>query len=455
MALSSEKMNTMLLSLPCGYSGSLRSIGSNNSSVISYLGEVHSNPTFESAEHSDDSSSERHEYESIANRTNAGPRRKTNLLYEEMRPSPTLPLRSKHTTESDRSSRGSSTSSADSVPKKGDTPISKTALYTLLLTILAISLAALALVVLIIAGPLKPKCVCTESGSTSPPLTEMGSVSVQNLLRTIQDLEKSVKSLKDMKTEMEDRQNATNSRVTKLENQVGSLQKQVSKQAKLLNNTANKIAFVDGSAEQKLDTKIKNLNNELTSKVNELRQNHSQAKIISNLLKANVVQLNSSVLELKAFSGNVSTRTGNLEQRYAQVSTVIKTLTEVNEAQNSTHEALRLYLTTLKNSIVTVNATLNKEKLGSACEHNLITGTRVSTRGAGVDASVSYNQRSRPGYQVVGIACSTDYAQEFKLNSPQKGLYVCTCRGIAHSAATINPSVIHCKMHVWECPIRR
>ena len=280
----------------------------------------------------------------------------------------------------------------------------------------------------------------------------MGSVSVQNLLRAIQDLEKSVKSLKDMKTEMEDRQNATNSLVTKLENQVGSLQKQVSKQAKLLNKTANKVAFVDGSAEQKLDTKIKNLNNELTSKVNELRQNHSQAKIISNLLTANVLQLNSSVQELKAFSGNVSTRTGNLEQRYAQVSTVIKTLTEVNEAQNSTHEALRLYLTTLKNSIVTVNATLNKEKLGSACEHNFITGTPVSS-GAGVDASVSYNQR--PGYQVVGIACSTDYAQEFKLNSPQKGLYECTCRGIAHSAANINPSVIHCKMHVWECPIRR
>lgn len=438
MALSSEKMNSLLLSLPCGYSGSLRSIGSNNSSVISYLGEVHSNPTFDSAEHSEDSSSERHEYDSIANRTNAGPRRKRNLLYEEMRPSPTLPLRSKHTTESDRSSRGSSTSSADSVPKKGDTPISKTALYTLLLTILAISLAALALVVLIIAGPLKPKCGCTESGSTSPPLTEMGSVSVQNLLRTID--------------EMEDRQNATNSLVTKLENQVGSLQKQVSKQAKLLNKTANKVAFVDGSAEQKLDTKIKNLNNELTSKVNELRQNHSQAKIISNLLTANVLQLNSSVQELKAFSGNVSTRTGNLEQRYAQVSTVIKTLTEVNEAQNSTHEALRLYLTTLKNSIVTVNATLNKEKLGSACEHNFITGTPVSS-GAGVDASVSYNQR--PGYQVVGMACSTDYAQEFKLNSPQKGLYECTCRGIAHSAANINPSVIHCKMHVWECPIRR
>ena len=444
-------MNRLLLSIPCGYSGSLRSIGSNNSSVISYLGEVHSNPTFDSAEHSEDSSSDRHEYESIVNRTNAGPRRKTNLLYEETQPSPTLPLRSKHTAESDRSSRGSSTSSSDSVPKKDASPISKTALYTILLAILAISFAALALVVLIIAGPLRPKCGCTERGTALPPLTEMSSVSVQNLLSTIQDLEKSVKSLKDMKTEMEDRQSATNALVTKLQNQVVSLQKQVSKQGKLLNKTANKVAFVDGSAERKLDIKIKNLKNELTSEVNELRQNHSQAKIISNRLTANVVQLHSSVLELKASSGDMSTRTGNLEQRYAQVSTVIKTLTEVNEAQNTTHEALRLSLTELKNSIVTVNATLNKEKLGSACEHKFITGTPVSS-GAGVDASVSYNQRA--GYQVVGIACSTDYAREFKLNSPSKGFYECTCRGKADSVGSINPSVIHCKMHVWECPIR-
>lgn len=452
MALSSEKMNRLLLSIPCGYSGSLRSIGSNNSSVISYLGEVHSNPTFDSAEHSEDSSSDRHEYESIVNRTNAGPRRKTNLIYEETQPSPTLPLHSKRTAESARSSRGSSTSSSDSVPKKSDaSPISKTALYTILLTILAISFAALALVVLIIAGPLRPKCGCTERGTALPPLTEMSSVSLQNLQRTIQDLEKSVKSLKDMKTEMEDRQSTTNALVTKLENQVVSLQKQVSKQGRLLNKTESKGAFVDGSAERKLDIKIKNLKNELTSKVNELRQNHSQAKIISNRLTSNVVQLHSSVLELKASSGNMSTRTGNLEQRYAQVSTVIKTLTKVNEAQNTTHEALRLSLTKLKNSIVTVNATLNKEKLGSACEHNIITGTPASS-GVGVDASVPYNQRA--GYQVVGIACSTDYAREFKLNSPSKGFYECTCRGKADSVGSIHPSVIHCKMHVWECPIR-
>lgn len=458
MSKSTQRIN-YLPGPPCVLSGSLRSCDSNFSSNSSCRGEVHFNGAYDSTESSPESSCNLHAYESIINAVSTGPRRKANFTYEPALPSPALPPRTRHITESDRYSRSSSSSSAEPLPKKGGAYLSKFMLFI----ILAVSAAALVLVILTIFGTLGPKCGCTDENTDQTPRTGMSGVSVKSLLRRIQDLEKNMIAMKD-KTEA--RESAVNELVTKLKNQVEFLQKQVSKHRNLLNDTASKVAFVDGSAEKKLNTEIRLLNksvnalksndNELMSKVNELRQNQSHAKRFSDRLTANVTQLQSRVQEFKKSNSDMSSRTGSLERGYAQMYTVVKKLQEVNGAQNASHEALRSAFIRMKDSMVIVNKTLYNElgrKIGanfSSCEHKMIKGTPVSP-GTAADASATYMEP--PNKRVVGIACSTDFADEFKLQSTQKGLYECTCRGVAPSAVNSKPATIHCHLHLWECPI--
>ena len=85
-----------------------------------------------------------------------GPRKKTNDVYEPTRP---LPHRVRQNTECSDDSM-SSTMSSDALPVKKDTCLSKLILFL----ILAVSVVALALVVLIILGKMGPtaKCSCTQ-----------------------------------------------------------------------------------------------------------------------------------------------------------------------------------------------------------------------------------------------------------------------------------------------------
>ena len=82
-----------------------------------------------------------------------GPRKKTNDVYESTRP---LPHRVRQNTECSDDSMTLSVFS--DVPVKKDTCLSKLILFL----ILAVSVAALALVVLILFGKMGPKCSCTQ-----------------------------------------------------------------------------------------------------------------------------------------------------------------------------------------------------------------------------------------------------------------------------------------------------
>ena len=84
----------------------------------------------------------------------SGPRKKTNDVYESTRPPP---HRVRQITECSDDSI-SSTMSSDALPVKKDTCLSK----LILSLILVVSVAALALVVLIVLGKIGPKCSCTQ-----------------------------------------------------------------------------------------------------------------------------------------------------------------------------------------------------------------------------------------------------------------------------------------------------
>lgn len=152
---SGQSMN--YLSAPS--SGSLRSCNSNYSLSIS---EVHMNAAYDYADSSGVSSCSSHDYEDLQSvRTDSkiitGPRKKTNDLYETTRP---LPRRERQITECSDDSSASS-ASTDALPVKKDTCLSKLILFL----ILAVSVAALILVLLIISGKMGPKCACTQGMS--------------------------------------------------------------------------------------------------------------------------------------------------------------------------------------------------------------------------------------------------------------------------------------------------
>lgn len=184
--------------------GSLRSYSSICSSVSSRGGEVHINGAYDCSDSGDVVSSSNHDYEDLLSvRIDAkGPRRKANDLYE-----PTGPLkerarqiteclddedlqsirtdikeisthhprrkandlyestgpikhRVRQITECSDISTASSVSS-DSFPWKKDSCLSKLILFL----ILALSVAALVLVVLLINGTVGPKCGCKDSNT--------------------------------------------------------------------------------------------------------------------------------------------------------------------------------------------------------------------------------------------------------------------------------------------------
>lgn len=133
-------------------SGSIRSFDSR-----SPLPEVCFNAAYEYADSDAASSCPSHDYEdlqSVRTAAKTGPRRKDNALYETTLP---IPRRKRQITEcSDISS--AYTIGSDVSPAKKESCLSKLILFL----ILAFSVAALVLVLLIILGKLGPKCTCTQ-----------------------------------------------------------------------------------------------------------------------------------------------------------------------------------------------------------------------------------------------------------------------------------------------------
>lgn len=449
-------------------SGSLRSYNSNSCFPLTN-GEVHLNSAYDYGEGDFGSLKLEHDYEDLKSvRTEAkaisGPRKKTNDLYESTH---SVPYRKRQITECSDDSSTSSISTAESMPPvKRDSCLSKLILFL----ILAFSVAALVLVILIISGKIGPKCSCIEGNKVTTgneairnPKTE-ARVSVQSLMVMIQNLEK---KLTTMTAKMEARERAVNFFVRKHENQVEILQAHVFAQGRIINETANKVAVADGvwinmtrthkAFESKLQSEFKVINKSvralsnrdgyLTARVNELRVNQTLAERMRKRFAENVTQLESRVQELKKSSINMSSRAGSLERRYVRMNSSMKTLEMVNDAQNASYTYLQSLYNNLRGSLAKVNSTFYKPRQSTGfdkCIHDLIIGTPVT---AGSLAVATYRQQ--PNKKVMGITCSTDYAQHVKLYSTSKSYYQCRCTG---KSSITGAKKTTCFLHVWECP---
>lgn len=149
------------------------------------------------------------------------------------------------------------------------------------------------------------------------------------------------------------------------------------------------IATVDGvwvnmtnthdAFEKKLDTEFKQLNNsvkelnkndqKITSTVNELRQNQILTKRMSERLAINVTKLETLVQGLGETSSNISSRVTRLEKGYAEMNILMKALQRVDGVQNASLQDLQAIHNRLKESLTTVNVTVNEKvnKLNLFC----------------------------------------------------------------------------------------
>ena len=123
--------------------------------------------------------------------------------------------------------------------------------------------------------------------------------------------------------------------------------------------------------EKKLDTEFKQLNNsvkelnkndkKITSTVNELRQNQILTKRMNERLAINVTALETRVQGLDKTSSNISSRTARLEKGYTEVNNLMKALQAVDGVQNASLQVLQAMHNRLKESLTTVNVTLNEK----------------------------------------------------------------------------------------------
>ena len=123
--------------------------------------------------------------------------------------------------------------------------------------------------------------------------------------------------------------------------------------------------------EKKLDTEFKQLNNsvkelnkndqEITSTINELRQNQILTKRMSERLAINVTELETRVQELSKSNSNISGRATRLEKGYTDMNNLMKALQAVDGVQNASHQNLQSMHNHLKQSLTTVNATMNEK----------------------------------------------------------------------------------------------
>ena len=123
--------------------------------------------------------------------------------------------------------------------------------------------------------------------------------------------------------------------------------------------------------EKKLDTEFKQLNNsvkelnkndkKITSTVNELRQNQILTKRMNERLAINVTALETRVQGLDKTSSNISSRAARLEKGYTEMNNLMKALQAVDGVQNASLQVLQAMHNRLKESLTTVNVTLNEK----------------------------------------------------------------------------------------------
>lgn len=123
--------------------------------------------------------------------------------------------------------------------------------------------------------------------------------------------------------------------------------------------------------EKKLDTEFKQLNNsvkdlnkndkEIISTVNELRQNQILTERMNERLAVNVTELETRVQGLSKTNSNISSSVARLEKGYTEMNNLMKALQAVDGAQNASHQDLQSMHNRLKESLTTVNATMNEK----------------------------------------------------------------------------------------------
>ncbi|XP_029212642.2 uncharacterized protein LOC114976361 isoform X2 [Acropora millepora] len=420
-------------------------------------------------------------YEELPNvkeesKANCVPRKKANDLYESAQQ---MSHRKRHTTECSDASTASIIST-EIVQVKRESCLNKLILHL----ILAVSVTALVLVILVIFGRIGSKCSCIQVTSGNQAIHDPGTArvsSVKSLQDTIVYLEN---NLSAMNAKMEIRERAVNNFVASHKKQIKILNAHVSAQGRRINETANKAAAVDGAwmnmsntqkaFESKLDSEFWLINksmktlsdsdSDLAALINELKVNQAITDGMRKRLSMNVSQIALGVQELTNSSKNVKRGVEKLERGYAHMNTSIRALETKAVTRNASYNNLRSLYDNLAGSLSTVNSTFHRKVVRTpqrqsagfkACVHRTIPATKVSVKTGGVidfttvKSIVNY---TRPiSKQEVGITCSTDYARHVKLLSPV-GSYQCRCQGVSPVFKDESPSSMQCFLHVWECP---
>ncbi|KAK2552662.1 hypothetical protein P5673_026039 [Acropora cervicornis] len=393
------------------------------------------------------------------------PRKKANDLYESAQQ---MSHRKRHITEcSDVST--ASIISTEIVQVKRESCLNKLILHL----ILAVSVTALVLVILVISGRIGSKCSCIQGNTTTsrneaihdPETEEMKSV------QSLQDMIDRLSAMKEITERAED------IFVTNHEKQIEILNAHVFAQGRTINETANKVAAVDGAwmnmsntqkaFESKLDSEFRLINksmktlsdsdSDLAALINELKVNQTITDGMRKRLSMNVSQIALGVQELTNSSNNVKRGAEKLERGYAHISTSIRVLETKAVTRNASYSNLRSLYDNLTGSLSTVNSTFHSKVVRStqrkspgfkACSHQRIPAMARMKNGE-INSSVNY---TRPSFkQEVAITCSTDYARHVKLLSPRAGFYKCECRSIS-PVFTPSQQSMQCFLHVWECP---
>ncbi|XP_074625776.1 uncharacterized protein LOC141884000 isoform X2 [Acropora palmata] len=417
-------------------------------------------------------------YEELQNvkeesKANCVPRKKANDLYESAQQ---MSHRKRHTTECSDASTASIIST-EIVQVKREPCLNKLILHL----ILAVSVAALVLVILVIFGRIGSKCPCIQGNQVShDPGTEKVR-SLKSLQDTIVYLEN---NLSAMNAKMEIRERAVNNFVASHKKQIKILNAHVSAQGRRINETANKAAAVDGAwmnmsntqkaFESKLDSEfwlisksmktLSDSDSDLAALINELKVNQTITDGMRKRLSMNVSQIALGVQELTNSCNNVKRGVEKLERGHAHMTTSIRVLETKAVTRNASYNNLRSLYDNLAGSLSTVNSTFHSKVVRSPqrksagfkeCGHRKISATKVSVKTGGVidfitvKSTINY---TRPiSKQEVGITCSTDYARHVKLLS-LVGSYQCRCQGVSPVFKDVSPSSMQCFLHVWECP---
>ncbi|XP_015779423.1 PREDICTED: uncharacterized protein LOC107357301 [Acropora digitifera] len=392
------------------------------------------------------------------------PRKKANDLYESAQQ---MSHRKRHITEcSDVST--ASIISTEIVQVKRQSCLNKLILHL----ILAVSVTALVLVILVIYGRIGSKCSCIQGNTTTPRNEPIHDPETEEI--SLQDM---IDRLSAMKVKMEITERAEDIFVTSHEKQIEILNAHVFAQGKRINETANKVAAVDGvwmnmshtqkAFESKLDSEFRLINksmktlsdsdSDLASLINELKVNQTITDGMRKRLSMNVSQIALGVQELTNSSKNVKHGVEKLERGQAHMSTSIRVLETKAVTRNASYNNLRSLCENLTGSLSTVNSTFHSKVVRStqrkspgfkACSHQRISAMATMTNGK-INSTVNY---TRPSFeQEVAITCSTDYARHVKLLSPRAGFYKCECRSIS-PVFTLSQQSMQCFLHVWECP---